>query len=181
MQKKLKKPKLSKGISIPFNKRMSNILFDGEIDGYRMKFTWSPNPTPPSSPHPLTSVSTPSALVSEEVWELVKEWYKNKKSVIPIAEVKACKEAIEAEKEEKCKPIEQVDPGPMKPEYGSPSFWADYWAKKKASGWVSKADQKKQEKEAKEKAKAEKEKAKEEAKKAKEEAKKAKETKSKKK
>ena len=133
---------------------MSNVLFDDEFDGRHLKITWCPNIVQESEKiAPIQTSDLCSAtpiLQSEEVWELVKEWYKAKKTMIPIAEVKACKEAIEKEKEDKLKPIELVASVPMKPEYGTPSFWADYWAKKKAGGYVSKADEKKKKQEEKE-------------------------------
>jgi colicin import membrane protein len=151
------------------------------------KIPWSPNPPftqaaeiplypeNPSTVQTLEHANLSSHVKStttlrcysleEEVLALTKEWYAAKGKKMPRAEEAACLEMIEKEKAEQLKPIEQTEASTgSKADYGTKQYWAEYWAKKKAEGYVSKADQKKKDAEAKAVAKAEAAAAKEKAK-----------------
>lgn len=126
---------------------------------------WSPNPPFVAKEIPLyPTLPSAAQTLEEEVLVLTKEWYAARGKKIPKAEEAACLEMIEKEAKEKLKPIEQTAAVSSKADYGTKQYWAEYWAKKKAEGYVSKADQKKKDAEAKAAAKAEAAAAKEKAK-----------------
>ena len=66
----------------------------------------------------------------EEVEELVREWYSNRNMPIPPEELQACREIdiIQSAQNKK----EAETPVVSKPVYGTPEFWKDWWAKKRA-------------------------------------------------
>ena len=73
---------------------------------------------------------------AEEIWIAVQEYSKFHKIPILVADAKACLDAIKEEKKPKA-PEVYVTP---KAYYGSPEFWKAHWEKKKANGWVPKAN-----------------------------------------
>ena len=78
------------------------------------------------------AVAVPSLALTkgQEVEELVREWYTTRNLPIPPEEIQICRnidiEEAAAFKKFMEKPID------IKPAYGTPEFWKDYWAKKKA-------------------------------------------------
>jgi hypothetical protein len=72
----------------------------------------------------------------QEVEELIREWYTTRNLPIPPEEIQICRnidiEEAAAFKKFMEKPID------IKPAYGTPEFWKDYWAKKKAKESASK-------------------------------------------
>jgi len=67
----------------------------------------------------------------EEVERLVCEWYSGKGMPVPLWELQACRKIDKAE--EALRKKEAETPAPVaKPIYGTPEFWKDWWAKKKA-------------------------------------------------
>jgi hypothetical protein len=70
------------------------------------------------------------------IFASVIEWYKSKGEDVPEDDIKWCKEYIRQELEEKNKPVEEEPTVAEKPSFGS----GDYWAKKKAAGYVTKKD-----------------------------------------
>lgn len=84
---------------------------------------------------------------AEYIYESVKYWYKKNGLDIPETDKEWCEEFIKQEKKE-AKEIQAFldNPPPPKPEelpkptFGSPEYWKDYWAKKKAAGYVTKKD-----------------------------------------
>jgi hypothetical protein len=77
-------------------------------------------------------VAVPSLALTkgQEVEELIREWYTTRNLPIPPEEIQICRnidiEEAAAFKKFMEKPID------IKPAYGTPEFWKDYWAKKKA-------------------------------------------------
>ena len=108
--------------------------------------SWSPNMDLPLLPLPTAkSLPTPA----KQVWKDVKDWYSERGEGVPIDEANACLKAIKDEKAQleadattlAAAQAEAVkNPTKPKAEYGTPEFWKDYWAKKKAAGFVSKKD-----------------------------------------
>ena len=95
---------------------------------------------PPDDPIPVT--------IAQETLANVKEWYRLLGKPVPKEDMDACLLMLTEEKEEAERTTKQLEEwiknpviSPIKPEYGSPEFWKDYWAKKKAAGFVSKKDQ----------------------------------------
>jgi hypothetical protein len=71
---------------------------------------------------------------AEVCWDLVQEWYRSQGKGVPPEEAKACLSEIAKEKKEKLNPTIVQAVSSAKPAYGTKEFWAEYWAKKKASG-----------------------------------------------
>ena len=94
---------------------------DGEVR--QMPITPIRNEPIPSVIHYVTP-RTPC----EEIFEAVKLYYKEQGRGVPVADAKACLDMIKEEK--KPKPEEPYTP--PKPIYGTPEFWKEHWAKKKA-------------------------------------------------
>jgi len=102
---------------------------------------------PPDDPIPVT--------IAQEVLYSVKEWYRLKGVPVPKEDMDACLLMLKEEQEEAERVQKQLQEwvenpppsSPIKAEYGSPEFWKDYWAKKKAAGFISKKDQAKENKE----------------------------------
>jgi len=83
---------------------------------------------------------------ARSVWKEVQEWYKARGQGVPADESRECMRAITAEKAAaaawaiELEKMASLPPAPQKAAYGTPEFWKDYWAKKKAAGYVSKKD-----------------------------------------
>ena len=60
---------------------------------------------------------------ANEALENLLEYYRLKGLVAPPGEVEACKQFLE--------PAQLCVSAPLKPVYGTPEFWKDYWKKKK--------------------------------------------------
>ena len=110
--------------------------------------SWSPNAALPDLVIPQAK---PLRTPANQVWKDVQKWYSNKGEGVPMDEANACLKAIKEEKAQleadaaalAAAQAEAVkNPTKPKAEYGTPDFWKDYWAKKKAAGFVSKKDQK---------------------------------------
>jgi len=84
---------------------------------------------------------------AQEVYASVIEWYKNRNEIVPKEDIDACEQMIREEKEEMKRNEEfMANPPPpviQAPTFGSNDYWKDYWAKKKAAGYVTKKDLKK--------------------------------------
>ena len=101
---------------------------------------------PPDDPIPVT--------IAQETIAILKEWCRLQGIPVPKEDMDACLLMLKEEQEEAERVQKQLQewvenpppPSPIKPEYGSPEFWKDYWAKKKAEGYVSKKDLKTKEK-----------------------------------
>ena len=99
---------------------------------------------PAEDPIPVT--------IAQETLANVKEWYRIQGKPVPKEDMDACLLMLKEEQEEADRITKQLQewaenpppPSPIKAEYGSPEFWKDYWAKKKAAGFVSKKDQAKE-------------------------------------
>jgi hypothetical protein len=90
----------------------------------------------------LNKISTKrSPTPAEEVMALVQEYYKAQGKSVPSADMRACLDMILGEKKEWAEEAARPDVAP-KAEFGSPEYWKDYWAKKRAKGWVPKKEQK---------------------------------------
>lgn len=72
--------------------------------------------------------------LAEEIWQSVREWYKERGQNVPIDEAKICLKWIAEEKMDLYVPSSSA---PSK-RYISGVDWKAYWAKKKAKGWVPK-------------------------------------------
>ncbi len=95
-----------------------------------------PRPMPPQTANSYAELLEIPAVMPEEldVREAVQEWYAARGQKTPAADLIACKQigtaaiaALKAQMAEVSKPIV------VKPEYGTPEFWKQYWAKKKAA------------------------------------------------
>jgi hypothetical protein len=93
-------------------------------------------------------------------------WYKSQGKSVPADEARACLAAIaqekkdnEAAREDAAKQMTEEEIQ-VKAEFGTKQYWAEYWAKKKAAGYVSKKDEAATKRKEKEAAKAAKEAAK---------------------
>ena len=86
---------------------------------------------------PLSTKRSPTP--AEEVMALVQEYYKALGKGVPTVDMMACLEMIKQEKKDVA--AEEARPFVAKPEFGSAEFWKNYWAKKRAKGWVPKSKQ----------------------------------------
>ena len=76
-------------------------------------------------PHPDYTPMT----LEEEVIYLVKEWYEIRGLPVPPEELESCK-GIDAQ--ERAEYERFTKQNTVKPAYGTPEFWKDWWARKKA-------------------------------------------------
>jgi hypothetical protein len=74
---------------------------------------------------------------AQEVWLLVKDWYKEKGLPVPLEEANACLRGIAQEKKEFAAFQASLKEPPPKKYYNGID-WKAYWDKKKAKGWVPK-------------------------------------------
>jgi hypothetical protein len=78
---------------------------------------------PPYNPNPIT--------LEEEVLAGVIEWYMALGRPVPQEDLDACK-GIDAAAAEASKAEMAAPAPPPKPAYGTPEFWKEWWAKKRA-------------------------------------------------
>jgi hypothetical protein len=113
------------------------LYFTDRSEGQPDYITWRPNPIPMAIAQNILLEANPktSKLEAEEVLELVEVWYRSKGQEVPEDERKSCLEAIVVEREERDnpKPVVYEPSPPPKAEYGTPAFWKDYWARRKAA------------------------------------------------
>jgi len=109
--------------------------------------TWAPNPEPLEKMVIRTYKAPPTP--AEDVWKQVQQWYHDRGQPIPAEEAIACRKEIVAEKAAMKASAEALEvakveaaAAPTKPLFGSGEYWKDYWAKKRAAGWVPKKDKK---------------------------------------
>jgi hypothetical protein len=82
---------------------------------------------------PLKGVKIPPPMTfGEEVQSLVREWYNDRNMPIPPEDIQACREMDIIQSAENKKIAESAASVVPKPVYGTPEFWKDWWAKKKA-------------------------------------------------
>jgi hypothetical protein len=93
-------------------------------DGVISKIEWTPLSNTVESPKKFLKKKIPLTL-GEEVEAGLKEWYFALGKSVPPEELQICKDmdlVVET----------VVEVKPPKPVYGTPEFWKDWWAKKKA-------------------------------------------------
>jgi hypothetical protein len=86
---------------------------------------WSPNPKPKFRLKRIVKYVEP---VNEAV-EILTEWYTSKGLPVPAEELEACKQSLE--------PV-LIASASVKPVYGTPEFWKEWWRKKKAKDCMEK-------------------------------------------
>ena len=91
-----------------------NSEYYGEVE------TYTPNPRPKFRIKRLVKYVEPI----NEAAEILTEYYLAKGLTIPAEELEACNASVEA--------VQLAPSAPVKPAYGTPEFWKDYWKKKKA-------------------------------------------------
>ena len=79
---------------------------------------------PTFHPFPIT--------LEEEVTAAVIEWYTSRGLPVPPEELAACKGIDAQQMAEYNEILATVEATPPKPVYGTPEFWKDWWAKKRA-------------------------------------------------
>jgi len=118
-----------------------------EVPGYDITLTWTPNPEPLEKMvlGPYKDPPTPA----EDVWKQVQQWYRDRGQAVPSEEAIACRKEIVNEKAAMKAAVEELEvakveaaAAPTKPLFGSGEYWKDYWAKKRAAGWVPKKEKK---------------------------------------
>jgi phage terminase Nu1 subunit (DNA packaging protein) len=86
----------------------------------------------------------PVLTFGQEIEEAVKTWYREKGMPVPPEDLQVCREidGIQQAEHERL----TAEPAKPKPVYGTPEFWKDWWAKKKAkeAAGESKEEPKKQ-------------------------------------
>lgn len=105
-----------------------------EGDPYEIPWTL---PADSYVPRPISTKRTPTP--AEEVMALVQEYYRAQGKGVPAADMMACLENIKQEKKDVAAEESRPFVAP-KAEFGSPEYWKDYWAKKRAKGWVPKKE-----------------------------------------
>lgn len=96
-------------------------------DGVVSKLEWAPNPSTKFNRKKEAKVA-PLLTFGQEVEEAVRKWYRLRNMPVPPEDLKACRE-IDGIEEAEYKKLAAAVP---KPVYGTPEFWREYWAKKKA-------------------------------------------------
>jgi hypothetical protein len=76
--------------------------------------------------------------LGEQAEDALREWYAASGKSVPQDEVEICRQMDAAELKEH-ESVNEVTESKPKPVYGTPEFWKDYWARKKA-GLVSKKE-----------------------------------------
>ena len=82
----------------------------------------------------LPTFRTFPVTLEEEVTQGVIDWYTSRGLPVPPEDLAACK-GIDAQQEAELKKLQEATeaaPAPLKPAYGTPEFWKDWWAKKRA-------------------------------------------------
>jgi len=86
---------------------------------------------PKYNPNPIT--------FEEEVTAGVIEWYMARGLPVPQADLEACK-GLDAAAAAEAATEAAKPPPPPKPAYGTPEFWKEWWAKKRAKEAAAKAN-----------------------------------------
>ena len=98
-------------------------------DGVVSKLEWAPNPSTKFNRKKEAKVA-PVLTFGEEVEEAVRKWYHLRNMPVPPEDLQACREIDGIEEAEYKKVLATV--AVSKPTYGTPEFWREHWAKKKA-------------------------------------------------
>lgn len=95
-----------------------------------MTIEWTPIKPPKFKfkKQPIPRCPTPQ----EEIIGLLEEWYKAIGQPVPPEDLEACSR-IDAEIAESNRKELEASKISEKPAYGTPEFWKDYWAKKRAA------------------------------------------------
>lgn len=101
---------------------MTSILLPGQVDPFAMA-------------HDVAYAAFPERIpitLEEEVTAAVIEWYRVRGQPVPAEELAACR-GIDAAQQREWETIQKTA-GPVeeKPAYGTPEFWKQFWAKKRA-------------------------------------------------
>jgi len=97
------------------------------IDGMKM-IAWRPG-REPEKPHVAEPCPTPAITLGEQMEEALREWYGALGKPVPQDEIQVCRQTDALEAAEQTRLEAAYKP---KPVYGTPEFWKDYWARKKA-------------------------------------------------
>ena len=98
-------------------------------DGVVSKLEWAPNPQVKFDRKKMPKVA-PVLTLGQEVEEAVRTWYSVRNMPVPPEEIQVCRE-IDGIEEGEYKKV-AASAAVIKPTYGTPEFWKDWWAKKKA-------------------------------------------------
>lgn len=102
-----------------------NIIEDGVVS----KLEWSPNPSTKFNRKKEAKVA-PLLTFGQEIEEAVREYCLMRNMPVTPEDLQACREIDGIEEAEYKKLAEAVTV--PKPTYGTPEFWREHWAKKKA-------------------------------------------------
>ena len=72
----------------------------------------------------------PVLTFGQEIEEAVREWYRLRNMPVPPEEIQVCRDIDAIEEAEYARLT--AEPAKPKPVFGTPEFWKDHWAKKKA-------------------------------------------------
>jgi hypothetical protein len=98
-------------------------------DGVVSKLEWSPNPSTKFNRKKEAKVA-PVLTFGQEIEEAVREYCLMRNMPVSPEDLQVCREIDGIEEAEYKKVAEAVTV--PKPTYGTPEFWKDWWAKKKA-------------------------------------------------
>jgi hypothetical protein len=99
-------------------------------NGVVSKIEWTPLAKTNFDRTTLPKVA-PLLTFGQEIEEAVREWYRVRNMPVPPEEIQVCRNIDEVQEAEYAR-ITAEAPKP-KPVYGTPEFWKDHWAKKKAA------------------------------------------------
>jgi hypothetical protein len=84
-------------------------------------------------PHVANPCPKFAITLGEQMEEALTEWYNALGKSVPPEELQACRDVdAAAEVELATEKMAALTMAPAKPVYGTPEFWKDYWARKKA-------------------------------------------------
>ena len=102
------------------------LYFTHREEGWPEYLTWAPPDDPPRQPV-KNHVPEPDLLLSEEVLQIVENYYREKGQSVPKDEYEACMEEIRRERQERDNPQQVAftpqPVAPSRPEYGTPEYW----------------------------------------------------------